>query len=207
MSAFAAGIGDGLKAAKAQLAAGDLDAAAPALQQVLAQTMEQGWDKLTAAEVLQVAEAHRLLMGIAAQKALDRDGLTQEQAEMAASWAQALPGPSIKVVSFGEQVNVEEHLMPGKTTIVDFFSKYCPPCVRLSQVLEPVVLDSDELFLLKVDINRPGVQGIDWGSPVAEQYGLKGIPHLRIYGPDGELIAEGKAAMEKVGQLLSRGEQ
>lgn len=207
MSAFAAGIEDGLTAAKAQVAAGDLDAAAPALEQVIAQATEQGWDKLTAEEALKVSEAHRLLMGIAARKALDKGGLTEEQAETATAWAQVLPGPPIKVVSFGEQVNIEEHLMPGKTTIVDFFSKYCPPCVRLSQVLEPVVSDSDDLFLLKVDINRPGVQGIDWSSPVATQYNLQSIPYMRVYGPDGELVADGDAARQKVIELLSRAEQ
>jgi hypothetical protein len=51
--------------------------------------------------------------------------------------------------------------------------------------------------VVKVDINRPEVQGrIDWRSPVAAQYGLRSIPAFRIYAADGSLMAEGDAARE-----------
>ena len=190
---------------KALVAEGDLGAAAPALEALLAQAVEKGWDKLTAEELLQVAEAHRLLMGIAAQRALDKGGLTDGQTKTATGWAQAAKGaPPIKIVSHGEPIDIEEHLVPGKTNIVDFCSKFCPPCMRLGEVMDPVVAASDDLFLLKVDINRPGVQGIDWDSPVAAQYKLRSIPYMRVYGPDGVLIAEGDKAREKVAELLAR---
>lgn len=44
-----------------------------------------------------------------------------------------------------------------------------------------------ELVLLKIDIQEPG-------SPVARQYQVDVVPYFRIYGPDHELIAEGKKA-------------
>jgi hypothetical protein len=46
----------------------------------------------------------------------------------------------------------------------------------------------------RIDINRPGVVGIDWASPLARQYALQSIPHLLIYGPNKRLIAEGDTA-------------
>jgi hypothetical protein len=47
-----------------------------------------------------------------------------------------------------------------------------------------------------VDINRPGVQGIDMESPVAQQYKLQGgVPEVQLYGPDGKLLAEGRTGM------------
>jgi len=56
----------------------------------------------------------------------------------------------------------------------------------------------DDIAVVKVDINRPGVKGIDWESPVAQQYQLHSIPHFKIYGPDGKLQAEGDAAYDQV---------
>ena len=44
--------------------------------------------------------------------------------------------------------------------------------------------------VVKVDINRPDMKKIDWQSPVAQQFKLQGIPHFKVYGPDGKLIAE-----------------
>ncbi len=52
--------------------------------------------------------------------------------------------------------------------------------------------------MVKVDINRPGVKGIDWQSPVARQFSLESIPHFKVYGPDGKLQAEGDSAYEMV---------
>ena len=48
--------------------------------------------------------------------------------------------------------------------------------------------------MVEVDLNRPGVEGIDWESPVAQQYGMNSIPHFKVFGPDGKLQAEGKEA-------------
>jgi hypothetical protein len=34
------------------------------------------------------------------------------------------------------------------------------------------------------------VKGIDWKAPVAQECGMNSIPHFKIYGPDGKLVAE-----------------
>jgi hypothetical protein len=56
----------------------------------------------------------------------------------------------------------------------------------------------------RIDINRPGFVGIDWGSPLARQYSLQSIPHLVIYGPDRRLIAEGDSAAQWMADDLRR---
>lgn len=153
---------------------------------------------LTPEQLYMVGMAHYWLLGLAMQAALQGGGLAPEQVQFAEQIAGMVfggAGPdSIKVIGRGERVTLEEHLFPGKTTIVDFYSEFCPPCRAIAPVLEKLVRARSDLGLLKVDINRPGHQGIDWGSPVAQQFNLTGIPHLRIYDAQGQLIAQGQQA-------------
>jgi thiol-disulfide isomerase/thioredoxin len=107
-------------------------------------------------------------------------------------------GPSPAHISMGQKVDVANYLVPGKTTIVDFYSEYCPPCRAIAPKLVNLHKSRDDIAVVKVDINRPGVKGIDWESPVAQQYQLHSIPHFKIYGPDGKLQAEGDAAYDQV---------
>ena len=103
-----------------------------------------------------------------------------------------------QTVSHGEEIDVDALAVEGKFTVIDFFSEYCPPCVALSPKLEELVEKRDDVVVVKVDINRPDQQGIDWQSPVARQYGLDSIPRLRVYGIDGKMESEGDEAMETV---------
>jgi thiol-disulfide isomerase/thioredoxin len=105
-------------------------------------------------------------------------------------------------ISFGAEVDLKEHIVPGKTTVVDFTSKYCPPCVAIAPRLDKLHQSRDDVAVVKVDINRPDVEGIDWGSPVAKQYALGSIPHFKVFGPDGKLMAEGKEARAMVEKML-----
>lgn len=93
-------------------------------------------------------------------------------------------------ISKGEKVELADYMVPGKTTVFDFYSDYCPPCVKIAPEVEKVHRTRDDIVVVKVDINRPGVKGIDWKSPVAQQYKVKSIPHFKVYGPDGKLVAE-----------------
>lgn len=96
----------------------------------------------------------------------------------------------------GATVKIREFVVPGQITVFDFYSEYCPPCMRIAPVLAQLAADRPDLVVRKVDINRPGVVGIDWASPVAQQYGLHSIPHFKIYAADGSLMAEGDPAFE-----------
>ena len=106
-------------------------------------------------------------------------------------------------ISFGEKVELSDHVVAGKTTIVDFTSKYCPPCVAIAPKLDKLHADRADVAVVKVDINRKDVKGIDWQSPVAHQYKLESIPHFKVFGPDGKLMAEGKEARAMVQQMLN----
>ena len=93
-------------------------------------------------------------------------------------------------IAQGERVNLTDFLVPGKFTIFDFTSEYCPPCRGYDEPLYMLHEQRDEVAVVKVDINRPMYHKIDWESPVAKQYDLHSIPHFTIYGPDGKLVAD-----------------
>jgi thiol-disulfide isomerase/thioredoxin len=101
-------------------------------------------------------------------------------------------------IAMGEKVTLEDYLVPGKTTIFDFTSKYCGPCQAIAPYVEKLHLTRDDIAVVSVDINRPDVKGIDWNSPVARQYDMHSIPHFKVFGPDGKLIAEGDPARKLV---------
>jgi len=95
-------------------------------------------------------------------------------------------------ISQGSEVALSDYLVPGKTVIFDFTSKYCGPCQAYNEPLADLHAKRADLVVVKVDINRPDVRGIDWESPVARQYDLHSIPHFKVYGPDGKLLGEDK---------------
>ncbi len=120
----------------------------------------------------------------------------------AALLAAASKGTKPQLISQGAPVKLESYAVAGKTTIFDFYSEFCPPCRAISPALEKLHTTRDDVVVVKVDINRPGIQGIDWKSPVAQQFKLQSIPHFKVYGPDGKLQAEGDAARGVVKKLL-----
>lgn len=102
----------------------------------------------------------------------------------------------------GAPTDVRDHILRGKTNIVDFYSDYCPPCRRISPMLKKLDRKRDDIVVIKLDLNRPGVRGIDWNSPLARQYNIRSIPHFMIFNQNGELTHQGGSAMEQVGRLL-----
>lgn len=94
----------------------------------------------------------------------------------------------------GEEIELENFLVDGQINIVDFYSDYCPPCRRIAPYLEELDQKSDDKVVIKVDINRPDISGIDWGSPLARQFNLNSIPHFKIFDGEGNKTAEGREA-------------
>ncbi len=101
-------------------------------------------------------------------------------------------------VAFGAEVDIREYVVPGAYTVFDFYSEFCGPCRKISPFLDKLDQSRSDLSVVRVDINRPGVRGIDWASPVARQYRLESVPHFKIFGPDGNLMAEGEQAYRQV---------
>ena len=115
----------------------------------------------------------------------------------------AQAGNRIMTVGYGQEINLAGLAFPGKVTIVDFFSQGCGPCVQIRPLVHAAVERNPGLALRVVDINRPGTQGIDWGSPVARQNGLSSIPFFVVFDGKGEEIARGSTATNMVLNLIN----
>jgi thiol-disulfide isomerase/thioredoxin len=102
----------------------------------------------------------------------------------------------------GETLDIKPLVVPGKTTLIDFYSPYCPPCVQLAPLMEQLAAARPNLVLKKVNINRPGVNGIDWRSPLAQQYQIRRVPFFMIFNNKGKLVAQGRDAMDQVQRWL-----
>lgn len=102
----------------------------------------------------------------------------------------------------GQEIDIQRFIQPNKITIFDFYSEYCGPCLMISPKLK--ILDSrrEDIIVHKVDINRPGIQGIDWRSPVARQYNLRSVPYFIIYDSSGNLTHRGQEAYQEVMRLI-----
>ncbi len=91
----------------------------------------------------------------------------------------------IETASHGEAIKLKDHLAPGNITIFDYYADWCGPCHLFTPKLERLLLKYKNLALRKVDIS-------DWESKAAKQaakeFGLPGLPYVRIYGPKGKLL-------------------
>ena len=116
------------------------------------------------------------------------------------AWAGAVP--EANAGNPGQTLDVKSLVVKGKTTVIDFYSPFCPPCVKLAPVMAQLAAKRPDLAIKKVNINRPGVQGIDWRSPLAQQYQIRQVPYFMIFDPQGQLVAQGREAVEPVGRWL-----
>lgn len=99
-------------------------------------------------------------------------------------------------------VNLEEMIVTGETNIVDLYSDYCPPCVQIAPYLKKLDAMREDIVIVKIDINRSGVTGIDWQSPVARQFKLNSVPHFIVVSPSGKIKFQGKKAYQFVLNIL-----
>lgn len=117
-------------------------------------------------------------------------------------FAAAQKGVKPARIAKGQVISLADHLVPGKINVIDFTSDYCGPCRVIAPKLDKLHAERADIAVVKVDINRPGVKGIDWKSPVAKQFGLESIPHFKVFGPDGKLTAEGGEARKMINAWL-----
>jgi thiol-disulfide isomerase/thioredoxin len=117
---------------------------------------------------------------------------------------QALAETAVNADNPGEEIKLVNYIKIGQTNIVDFYSDFCPPCRKISPMLSQLDKKRSDIVVIKVDMNRKGHRGIDWRSPLAQQFKLTAVPHFKIYDSSGKLTHEGKNAINRVFSLLQQ---
>jgi|SRR6267378_914303 len=102
----------------------------------------------------------------------------------------------VEIIAHGEEVDLAQHVVPGKYTVFDFYAVWCPPCRALSPALEKLAARNREtLAIRKVDI-------VDWTMPVAEQHGIQELPYLVLFDRGGHRLAAGEEVFDELARLF-----
>lgn len=120
---------------------------------------------------------------------------------------------------YGE-VKLSDYVGKGKYILLDFWSPWCGPCRRempnikavydkyKGEQFDVVSIAVWEREPVEVTIETAAKLGMDWNQinngqrEPAQLYGVEGIPHLILFGPDGTILKRGFHGAE-IDQVVS----
>lgn len=97
----------------------------------------------------------------------------------------------------GEDADFQRYLTSGRVSVVAFYADWCPSCRSWAPILDAVNTHFPDMQVLFMDIG-------EWDTPITEKYGVKSIPHFKIYDQSARLVVEGPAANEWLRQAIGQ---
>lgn len=95
------------------------------------------------------------------------------------------------IANGGKEVDLRTYIGKGRVTVVDFYADWCGPCRQVAPHLEKLVKSGSDVDVVKIDI-------VKWGSPVADQYGIRSIPYMRVFDPKGTPLGRPTSSIEQI---------
>ncbi|MDD2716522.1 MAG: thioredoxin family protein [Candidatus Wallbacteria bacterium] len=117
-------------------------------------------------------------------------------------WLPAFGSSNLQEVSFGSEIDLNDYITSGSPTVFEFFSPYCGACNKVAPVLQTLAAKSSEITVIKVNINRSNINGIDWTSPVVKKFKLTSVPYFIVSDRQGNLVS-GSAAQDLINEWLN----
>ena len=120
-----------------------------------------------------------------------------------------------------QEVKFSDYVGKGTYVLVDFWSPWCGPCKReipnIQQVYEQYKDKGLQVLSLAVWERKPQSHtietaaelGMDWlhinncGQVPTDIYGVEGIPHLMLIGPDGTILKRGFHGLEGIQEAVA----
>ena len=105
-------------------------------------------------------------------------------------------GADVRIITHGDEVDLDAHAVRGKYTVFDFYAPWCPPCRVIGPALERLAeRRPDAVALRKIDI-------VDWTMPVATQHRIESLPYLVLYDREGRRVTQGDDVYPEIKRLF-----
>lgn len=102
----------------------------------------------------------------------------------------------------GTPVDPVLYTVPGKFTLVEYFSPYDQDCANLEPLLIQLAQNRTDIAVRTINVNRPEIQSVDYDSPIMQNMQIQKLPYFQIYDTRQSLRAQARPAYEQVIQWV-----
>ena len=113
------------------------------------------------------------------------------QATLPKNWADT-DGLDVKVISWGDRVELSDHRAKDKFTIYDFGAPWCSPCHAAEVLLKQYLQEHADVAVRAIVLNSPDPK-TSFNMPAAAQHLMNapGLPYFIAINPRGKVISRG----------------